>query len=94
MLRLRGARPDDVIANLFPLTPRPHGAFIRVLHAAASLNLRVVSAMPGNPSPYFTLGHGTDEVVDIIARSRATILWGVPSYVRRVVARAEEKGAD
>lgn len=94
MLRLRGARPDDVIANLFPLTPRPHGAFIRVLHAAASLNLRVVSAMPGNPSPYFTLGHGTDDVVDIVARSRATILWGVPSYVRRVVARAEEKGAD
>jgi len=94
MLRLRGARPDDIIANLFPLTPRPHGAFIRVLHAAASLNLRVVSALPGNPSPYFTLGHRLDEVVEIVARSRATILWGVPSYLRRVVARAEEMRAD
>jgi len=94
MLRLRGVRPDDVIANLFPLTPRPHGAFIRTMHAAASMNLRVVAALPGNPSPSFTLGHGLDEVVDIVSRSRATILWGVPSYVRRVVVRAEETGAD
>lgn len=94
MLRLRGVRGDDVIANLFPLTARPHGAFIRTMHAAASMNLRVVAALPGNPSPHFTLGNALDEVVAIVARSRATILWGVPSYVRRVVARAEELGAD
>ena len=94
MLRLRGVRADDVIANLFPLTPRPHGAFIRAMHAAASMNIRVVAALPGNPSPYFTLGHALDEVVEIVARSRATILWGVPSYLRRVMARAEEMRAD
>jgi phenylacetate-CoA ligase len=94
MLRLRRVRPDDVIANLFPLTRHPHGAFIRVLHAAAAMNLRVVSALPGDPSPYFTLGNKTDEVVRIVERSRATILWGVPSYVRRVLARGEELGAD
>jgi phenylacetate-CoA ligase len=94
MMRLRRVRPDDVIANLFPLTRQPHGAFIRVLHAAAAMNLRVVSALPGDPSPYFTLGNKTDEVVRIVERSRATILWGVPSYVRRVLARAEELGAD
>ncbi len=94
MLRLRGVRPDDVIANLFPLTAVPHGAFIRALHAAASMNLRVVAALPGNPSPYFTLGADLDRVVEIVARSRATILWGVPSFVRRVVARAAEARAD
>lgn len=94
MLRLRGVRGEDIIANLFPLTARPHGAFIRTMHAAASMNIRVAAALPGNPSPHFTLGHGLDEVVAIVARSRATILWGVPSYVRRVVARAEELGAD
>lgn len=94
MLRLRGARPDDIIANLFPLTARPHGAFIRALHAAASMNLRVVAALPGNPSPGFTLGNDLDGVVDVAARSQATILWGVPSYLRRVLARAEERGAD
>ena len=94
MLRLRGARPDDLIANLFPLTAVPHGAFIRAMHAAASMNLPVVAALPGNPSPHFTLGNDLDRVVDIVARARATMLWGVPSYLRRVVARAEEKGAD
>ena len=30
----------------------------------------------------------------MVARSRATLLWGVPSYVKRVLARAEERGAD
>lgn len=94
MLRLRAVRDDDIIANLFPVTARPHGAFIRALHAAASMNLRVVAALPGNPSPYFTLGNDLDRVVGIVARSRASILWGVPSYVRRVVARAAELGAD
>jgi phenylacetate-CoA ligase len=94
MMRLRRVTPDDVIANLFPLTKHPHGAFIRVLHAAAAMNLRVVCALPGDPSPYFTLGRRTDEVVRIVERSRATILWGVPSYVRRVLARGAQLGAD
>jgi phenylacetate-CoA ligase len=94
MLRIRGVRADDVIANLFPLTLRPHGAFIRVLHAASALNVRVVSALPGNPSPEFTLGSGLDRVVEIVAQSRASIVWGVPSYLRRVLARAEERHAD
>jgi phenylacetate-CoA ligase len=94
MLRLRGARPDDIIANLFPLTAVPHGAFIRAMHAAASMSLRVVAALPGNPSPFFTLGNDLERVVQIVADSRASILWGVPSFVRRVVARAAETGAD
>jgi phenylacetate-CoA ligase len=94
MLRIRGVRPDDIIANLFPLTLRPHGAFIRVLHAAASMNVRVVSALPGNPSPEFSLGNALDGVVDVVARSRSTVLWGVPSYLRRVLNRAEELKAD
>ena len=92
MLEIRGVRADDAIANLFPLTPRPHGAFIRVLHAAAAMNIPVVSALPGSPSPYATLGNELDAVVDVLARSSPTILWGVPSYVRRVLARAGERG--
>lgn len=94
MLHLRGVTPADCIANLFPVTRLPHGAWIRVLHAAASMNIPVVSAMPGNPSPYFDLGNGLDEVVRIVERHRATILWGVPSYMNRVIERAGELGAD
>jgi len=94
MLQLRGVRQTDVIANLFPLTQAPHGAWIRVLHAAASLNVPVFSALPGNPSQYFTLGNRLDEVIGLIASHRATILWGVPSYVYRVVQRAAELKMD
>ncbi len=94
MMRLRGVGPQDSIANLFPLTVWPHGAYARVPHAAAVLKIPVVSALPGNPSPYFEHGSGLDEVVALVARSRSTILWGVPSYVRRVLIRAGEIGAD
>jgi phenylacetate-CoA ligase len=92
MLEIRGVTRDDRIANLFPLTRHPHGAFIRVLHAAAALHIPVVSALPGNPGPGFTVGQELDEVVATLARTRPTILWGVPSYMRRVVARAGELG--
>jgi phenylacetate-CoA ligase len=92
MLEIRGVRADDSIANLFPLTPRPHGAFTRVLHAGAAMNIPVVSALPGNPSPYFTLGNELDAVVDVLTRTAPTILWGVPSYMRRVLDRARERG--
>ncbi|WP_137177994.1 phenylacetate--CoA ligase family protein [Roseomonas sp. AR75] len=92
MLEIRGVTQDDRIANLFPLTRHPHGAFIRVLHAAAALHIPVVSALPGNPGPGFAVGQELDGVVHTLARTRPTILWGVPSYMRRVVARAGELG--
>ena len=92
MLLLRGVTQQDLIANLFPITPAPHGAWIRVLHAAASLNIPVISTMPGNPSPYFHLGNSLDQVVQRVGSSGATILWGVPSYVQRALLRAAEMG--
>ena len=94
MLELRGAGETDVIANLFPLTVWPHGGYARVPHAAAVMNIPVISALPGNPSPHFPWGNGLDAVVGIVARGRATILWGVPSYIRRVLIRAGELAAD
>ncbi|MFT5485412.1 MAG: phenylacetate-CoA ligase [Paracoccaceae bacterium] len=94
MMRLRGIGLDDSIANLFPLTVWPHGAYARVPHAAAAMKIPVISALPGNPSQNFAHGSNLDEVVTIVARSGATILWGVPSYVRRVLIRAGELGAD
>lgn len=91
MLRLRGVRTSDSILNLFPLTTYPHGAFARVLHAASSLNIAVVSAMPGRTNPRRPeLNNDLDAVVALAARTRPTILWGVPSYIRRLIGRAEE----
>lgn len=94
MLRLRGVTADDSIFNLFPLTRHPHGAFARAMNAAAAYGIPVVAAMPGSPNPRHPgLGHRMDEVIALAARSRPTILWGVPSYMRKLFGRAEELGA-
>ena len=93
MLRLRGVKGDDVVLNLFPLTRYPHGAFARAMNAAAAYNIPVVAAMPGSPSErHPNLGNRMDEVCALAGRSNATILWGVPSYMRKMFGRAEELG--
>jgi phenylacetate-coenzyme A ligase PaaK-like adenylate-forming protein len=94
ILTMRGVRGDDLIANLCPLTVYPHGAFHRVSAGAAAMKIPVVHLLPGRPSPHFHLGSELDEVVEGIERTRATILWGVTSYVRRVLLRAAELGSD
>ena len=93
-LELRGVGPDDIIANLCPLTLYPYGAYHRTIAAASAMKIPVVSLLPGRPSPHFHWSAGLDEVVDGVARTNATILWGVASYVRRVILRAQELGAD
>ena len=93
MLRLRGSEQSDSILNLFPLTRHPHGAFARAANAAAAFNIPITAAMPGAPNTRQPdIGNPLDEVVTIAARSRATILWGVPSYIRKLAARAEDMG--
>ena len=94
MLHLRGITERDSILNLFPLTRYPHGAFARVLHAAASCNIPVVSAMPGRANArHPEMTNNDDAVLAIAVRAQPTILWGVPSYIRRLIGRAEEVGA-
>jgi phenylacetate-CoA ligase len=94
MLRLRGVNERDSILNLFPLTRHPHGAFTRAMQAAAAYNIPVTAAMPGRGDPRRPeIGNRLDEVVVIAQRARATILWGVPSYIRKLLDRAEQLGA-
>jgi phenylacetate-CoA ligase len=93
MLRLRGVTAADTILNLFPLTRYPHGAFARAMNAAAACSIPVVAALPGRANERRPeIGSRLDEVVAIAARSRATILWGVPTFIRKMAARAEELG--
>ena len=80
---------QDIVINLYPLTPFPHltsrfPAFFMAMGAA------VVSPLMSVPDPE----QGLDEVVWMIERHKGTVLGGVPSYVRRVIMRAEELGAD
>lgn len=93
-LEIRGARTGDIVANLCPMTLYPYGAYHRTIAAANAMKLPVVSPMPGRPSPRFHWSAGLDEVVEAVERARCTILWGVASYVRRVLMHALAVGAD
>lgn len=94
MMELRGVSTGDIVANLCPLTVHPYGAYHRTIAAANAMKIPVVSPLPGKPSPHFHLSADMAEVVDTVARTRATILWGVSSYIRRVILAAQEAKAD
>jgi phenylacetate-CoA ligase len=94
MMELRRVATSDIVANLCPLTVHPYGAYHRTIAAANAMKIPVVSPLPGKPSPHFHLSADMTEVVDTVARTRATILWGVSSYVRRVILAAQEAKAD
>ena len=89
-----GLRDTDVIANVFPLTPFPMGAYVRADAIAAANGAAIVTVNPGRPSPSFPVHRGLDEAVRTVERHRATIIWGVASFVRRMLIRANELGAD
>ncbi len=86
--------PEDVIANLFPLTPFPMGAYSRAPDEAAAVGAGIVFAHTGRAAEPFPVHRRLDDAVRLVERHRATVLWGVASFVRRVIVRAQELGAD
>lgn len=91
---IAGIGERDVIANLFPLTAASMGAFMRSSTLAYACGAAVTAAMGGAPVGPFGVQKPMDEAVRVIERHRATVLWGVTSFVRRVLIRAAELGAD
>jgi phenylacetate-CoA ligase len=91
---ISGIQASDTIANLFPLTPAPMGAFVRSVSNAYAAGASVFAALPGARFGEFNVHRSLDETVASVALHRATVLWGVPSFVRRVLMRAIELRAD
>jgi phenylacetate-CoA ligase len=91
---ISGIGEDDVIANLFALTPAPMGAFVRSATNAYAAGAAIFAALPGAKHGRFDVHRTLDQAVRRIERHRATILWGVPSFLRRVLLRAIEFQAD
>jgi len=87
-------KETDVIANLFPLTPAPMGAFVRSATNAYAAGATIFGALPGAAHGAFNVHRSMEQAVRSIALHRATILWGVPSFIRRVLLQAIETGAD
>ncbi|MEO7405367.1 MAG: AMP-binding protein, partial [Burkholderiales bacterium] len=91
---ISGIRDTDMIANLFPLNAAPMGAFVRSATNAYAAGAAIFAALPGAPHGDFNVHRTLDDAVAMIERHRATILWGVLSFLRRVLDRAIERGAD
>lgn len=91
---ISGIGEADVIANLFPLTPAPMGAFVRSATNAYAAGAAIFAALPGAPHGAFSVHRPLEHAVHLVQAHKATILWGVPSFVRRVLLRALETKAD
>ncbi len=89
-----GIRDTDVFANLFPVTPAPMGSFSRSAPYAYAAGATVGAAMPGARFSDLQVKSSLDDAVRLVERHRSTVLWGVTSFVRRVIIRAAELGAD
>lgn len=84
----------DTVINLFPLTPVPHIGFLRTRDYATVVGAPVVNALTGTPYPAYPVHRRLDDAVRMVEQHRGTVLSGIVSYVRRVIMRAEELGAD
>lgn len=91
---ISGITDRDVLANLFPLTQAAMGAFVRSEPNAYAAGAAVVGALTGAPHGEFGVHRSLDDAVRMVERHRATVLWGVTSFVRRTIMRAAELGAD
>jgi phenylacetate-CoA ligase len=94
MAQIAGIRPDDVVVNLFPLTAVPHQGFLSALYGTLWIGAKLVAPFTGRPLGPFPVHRDTDHAIDLAAQHRATILWGIGSYVRQVVQRAEARRVD
>ena len=89
-----GITEQDSVINLFPLTPVPHIGFLRIRDCATMLGAPVVSTLTGMPYLAYPVHRRLDEAVRMVEQHKGTVLGGIVSYVRRVIMRAEELGAD
>ena len=91
---LIGLRNTDLIANLFPMTGFPMGAYSRAADEAGAIGAAIMFGNTGRTDSMFPVNRSLDTAVAAVAQHRATVVWGVAGFVRRVLIRALEIGAD
>ena len=91
---LIGLKNTDLLANLFPLTTFPMGAYARAPDEIAAVGGAIMLAHTGRADTPYPVHRSLDDAVRAIERHRATVLWGVAGFVRRVLMRAQELDAD
>ena len=92
--RIAGIGPADTVMNLFPLSAVPHQGFLSATWGPMATGAKLLSGLTGRSYAGFPVHRRMDEAIDLIESQRATVLWGITSYVRRVIMRAETLGKD
>jgi phenylacetate-CoA ligase len=89
-----GLISTDRVANLYPLANFPTGAFLSVIRSCMIAGLPVVHGLTGAANSEFKVRNSLAEALATVACFRPTVLWGVPSFVRRFLDEATRQGAD
>src|SRR5882724_4893165 len=89
-----GLVESDRIANLYPLAGFPTGAFLSVIRSCMIAGLPVVHGLTGAANSELKVRNSLPEALALVARFRPTVLWGVPSFVRRFLAEAGRQSGD
>ena len=89
-----GLRAGDRIANLYPLADFPTGAFLSVIRSAMIGGMPVVHGLTGAAHSEFKVRNSLAEALDIVLGLKPTVLWGVPSFIRRFLDEAQRRGSD
>lgn len=92
MNEIRGIGPDDVVANLLPMSRLPHGAFLRYVYGSMATTGRLLVPLVGPRMDDFPVHRTVQEAIRLVAEERATVLVGVPSFLRRFLREAAELG--
>lgn len=89
-----GFQADDRVANLYPMAGFPTGAFLSVVRSTMISGLPVVHGLTGAANSEFKVRNSLIEALEKIERFKPTILWGVPSFIRRFLDVARSRTAD
>ena len=89
-----GVGPDDTVMNLFPLSSVPHQGFLSASWGAMASGAKLLTGLTGRAYAEIPVHHRMDEAIEVAERQRATVLWGITTYIRRFVMRAQELGKD
>jgi phenylacetate-coenzyme A ligase PaaK-like adenylate-forming protein len=84
----------DMSVSVMPVPPMSHNAFLSSRDACTVLNAPYVAAFVGTPHLEFPIHRRTDYAIHLIEKNNATVIWGLASYVRHLLNRAVELGAD
>ena len=87
-----GITSKDIIANTYPLTIVPHLTFHAALWYAMVMGARLVNTLTGTPYADFPITNSSKKAAEMVQESEATILWGTPSFIRRLLTIAEDMG--